>query len=185
MMHCSAGVGRTGTIIMIDIIPRKLFSCKEVDIVEVIKTLRNQRASCTQLEGRYVFVILSVLGYIKIKCPKYKERVNKSDSLYIRLRVAPLPNEVVALLEESAEVLKSIRGGHIDDKTLTEFKAKLLAVCEESLQYYRGSWWYRKSKEEIAELVERIWCFGPGRAKVNILINGTPNHHRKPWDSSE
>ncbi|CAJ0592822.1 unnamed protein product [Cylicocyclus nassatus] len=43
----------------------------------VIITLRNQRASCTQLEGQYAFVILSVLGYIKIKCPKYKERVNK------------------------------------------------------------------------------------------------------------
>ncbi|CAJ0598943.1 unnamed protein product [Cylicocyclus nassatus] len=77
VMHCSAGVGRTGTIIMIDVILRKLFSCKEVDMVEVFKTLRNQRASCIQLEGQYVFVILSVLDYIKIKCPKYKERVNK------------------------------------------------------------------------------------------------------------
>ncbi|CAJ0589271.1 unnamed protein product [Cylicocyclus nassatus] len=75
--HCSAGIDRTGTIIIIDIILRKLFSCKEVDIVEVIKTLRNQCASCAQLEGQYVFVILSVLVYINIKCSKYKERVNK------------------------------------------------------------------------------------------------------------
>ncbi|CAJ0588512.1 unnamed protein product [Cylicocyclus nassatus] len=79
----------------------------------------------------------------------------RSDSLYIRLRVPTLLDEVVALLE-SAEILKSLRGGHVDDTTLTEFNAKLLAVCEESLQYYRGSWWYRKSKEEIAELVERV-----------------------------
>ncbi|CAJ0605076.1 unnamed protein product [Cylicocyclus nassatus] len=98
-----------------------------------------------------------------------------SDSLYIRLRVATLLDEVVALLEESAEILKSLRGGHVDDTTLTEFNAKLLAVCEESLQYYRGFWWYRKSKEKIAELVERIWSFGPGRAKANILINGISN----------
>ncbi|KAL6728044.1 hypothetical protein Aduo_009856 [Ancylostoma duodenale] len=77
VMHCSAGIGRTGTIILIDIILRKLFSCQEVNLVELFKTLRNQRASCIQLEGQYVFIILSVLDYIKIKCPKYKEKVNK------------------------------------------------------------------------------------------------------------
>ncbi|CAJ0591098.1 unnamed protein product [Cylicocyclus nassatus] len=79
----------------------------------------------------------------------------RSDSIHIRLRVASLPDEVVSLLEESAEILKSIRGGHVDDTTLTEFKAKLLAVGEESLLSYRGCRWYRKSEEEIAELVER------------------------------
>ncbi|CAJ0595799.1 unnamed protein product [Cylicocyclus nassatus] len=108
----------------------------------------------------------------------------RSDSLYIRLRVAPLPDEVVALLEESAEILKSIRGGHVDDSTSAEFKTKLLAVCEDHLPSCRGSWWYRKSKEEIAEFVERIWSFGPSRAKANILINGIPSYQRRPiWDS--
>ncbi|KAK6046261.1 Protein-tyrosine phosphatase [Cooperia oncophora] len=81
VMHCSAGIGRTGTIILIDVILRRLFSRKDVDVSTPtggpFKKLRNQRASCIQLEGQYVFVILSVLDYIKIKCPKYKERVNK------------------------------------------------------------------------------------------------------------
>ncbi|EYB99057.1 hypothetical protein Y032_0125g1265 [Ancylostoma ceylanicum] len=46
-------------------------------MVEMFKTLRNQRASCIQVEGQFVFIILSVLDYIKIKLPKYKEKVNK------------------------------------------------------------------------------------------------------------
>ncbi|EPB78571.1 Protein-tyrosine phosphatase [Ancylostoma ceylanicum] len=77
VMHCSAGIGRTGTIILIDVILRRLFNAKEIDMVEMFKTLRNQRASCIQVEGQFVFIILSVLDYIKIKLPKYKEKVNK------------------------------------------------------------------------------------------------------------
>ncbi|KAK6022654.1 Protein-tyrosine phosphatase [Ostertagia ostertagi] len=66
VMHCSAGIGRTGTIILIDVILRRLFSRKEIDLVDLFKKLRNQRASCIQLEGQYVFVILSILDYIKV-----------------------------------------------------------------------------------------------------------------------
>ncbi|WKY00222.1 hypothetical protein Q1695_014794 [Nippostrongylus brasiliensis] len=64
VMHCSAGVGRTGTIILID-------------LVDMFKQLRNQRAACIQQDGQYVFVVLSVLDYLKIRCPKYKEKVGK------------------------------------------------------------------------------------------------------------
>ncbi|EPB65897.1 Protein-tyrosine phosphatase, partial [Ancylostoma ceylanicum] len=38
---------------------------RQVSLVDLFKTLRNQRASCIQLEGQYVFIILSVLDYIK------------------------------------------------------------------------------------------------------------------------
>ncbi|VDM71975.1 unnamed protein product [Strongylus vulgaris] len=46
----------------------------------------------------------------------------KSDSLYIRLRVAPLPDEVVSLLEQSADTLQVIRRGHVDEATLASFR---------------------------------------------------------------
>ncbi|KJH50128.1 Protein-tyrosine phosphatase [Dictyocaulus viviparus] len=77
VMHCSAGIGRTGTIILIDIILRRLFACKEIDLPQLFRILRNQRASCIQFEGQYVFIVASVLDYIKMKCPRHKDRVNK------------------------------------------------------------------------------------------------------------
>ncbi|VDO08360.1 unnamed protein product [Haemonchus placei] len=77
VMHCSAGIGRTGAVILIDVILRKLFSAKDIDMIGLFKHLRNQRASCIQVEGQYIFIIVSVLDYIKIKLPKYKDKVNK------------------------------------------------------------------------------------------------------------
>ncbi|KIH59588.1 hypothetical protein ANCDUO_10171 [Ancylostoma duodenale] len=86
-MHCSAGIGRTGTIILIDIILRKLFSCQEVNLVELFKTLRNQRASCIQLEGQYVFIILSVLDYIKVTHSPQQQLNQPSPNHISRLNV--------------------------------------------------------------------------------------------------
>ncbi|KIH58653.1 elongation factor G [Ancylostoma duodenale] len=66
----------------------------------------------------------------------------------------------------------------------SQTRAKLLVICEELLPSCRGSWWYRKSKEEIVEIVEKIWSFGPDRAKANILFNLVPNYQRKSiWES--
>ncbi|CAJ0597154.1 unnamed protein product [Cylicocyclus nassatus] len=107
-----------------------------------------------------------------------------SDSLYIRLRVATLLDEVVALLEESAEILKSLRGGHVDDTTLTEFNAKLLAVCEESLQYYRGSWWYKRAKKRSLNLLRGFGLLVQAEPKLTFSSMEYLTY-RPIWDSSE
>ncbi|KAK6725551.1 hypothetical protein RB195_004083 [Necator americanus] len=108
----------------------------------------------------------------------------RGDSLYIRLRVAPLPDEIVSLMEKSSEILQAIKRGNVDDDSLVAFRSKLLAVCEQHLPSFRGSWWYRKSKAEITEIIENIWSFGPDRAKANILFNGIPDYQRKSiWET--
>ncbi|PIO59247.1 Protein-tyrosine phosphatase, partial [Teladorsagia circumcincta] len=66
VMHCSAGVGRTGCIIMIDVILRKLFAGKPVDTVDIFKKLRDQRASSVPVDILYVFVFVSVIDYIRV-----------------------------------------------------------------------------------------------------------------------
>ncbi|PIO66906.1 Protein-tyrosine phosphatase [Teladorsagia circumcincta] len=78
VMHCSAGVGRTGCIIMIDVILRKLFAGKPVDTVDIFKKLRDQRASSVPVDILYVFVFVSVIDYIRAKLPgKYKEKTQR------------------------------------------------------------------------------------------------------------
>ncbi|XGW21996.1 hypothetical protein V3C99_004729 [Haemonchus contortus] len=108
----------------------------------------------------------------------------RGESLHLRLRAVPLPDEIVKLLEESAEVLHLIRRGNIEEGLLADFRNKLLSVCEDHLPSCRGSWWYKKNKAEIAEMIENIWSFGPDRAKANILFNAIPDYRRKSiWET--
>ncbi|EYC35225.1 hypothetical protein Y032_1107g3616 [Ancylostoma ceylanicum] len=68
VMHCSAGIGRTGCIIMIDVILRRLFAGKPVDMVEIFKKLRDQRAQSIPVDVLYIFVVVSVIDYIRVYC---------------------------------------------------------------------------------------------------------------------
>ncbi|WKX93228.1 hypothetical protein Q1695_010908 [Nippostrongylus brasiliensis] len=78
VMHCSAGVGRTGCIIMIDVILRRLFAGKPVDAVDIFKKLRDQRAHAVPVDILYIFVYVSVIDYIRAKLPeKYRAKTQK------------------------------------------------------------------------------------------------------------
>ncbi|CAJ0608258.1 unnamed protein product [Cylicocyclus nassatus] len=75
VVHCSAGIGRTGSIILIDVILHKLFSGEKIELPRLFKQLRDQRASSINTESLYVFVVYSVLDYLRAKFPtKYKEK---------------------------------------------------------------------------------------------------------------
>ncbi|EFN65023.1 Tyrosine-protein phosphatase non-receptor type 11 [Camponotus floridanus] len=67
LVHCSAGIGRTGTFIVIDMIldqiKRHGLDC-EIDIQRTIQRVRSQRSGMVQTEAQYKFVYLAVLHYI-------------------------------------------------------------------------------------------------------------------------
>ncbi|XP_029166645.1 tyrosine-protein phosphatase corkscrew isoform X2 [Nylanderia fulva] len=68
LVHCSAGIGRTGTFIVIDMIldqiKRHGLDC-EIDIQRTIQRIRSQRSGMVQTEAQYKFVYLAVLHYIE------------------------------------------------------------------------------------------------------------------------
>ncbi|XP_012254485.1 tyrosine-protein phosphatase corkscrew isoform X2 [Athalia rosae] len=68
LVHCSAGIGRTGTFIVIDMIldqiKRHGLEC-EIDIQRTIQKVRSQRSGMVQTEAQYKFVYLAVLHYIE------------------------------------------------------------------------------------------------------------------------
>ncbi|CAJ0558876.1 unnamed protein product, partial [Mesorhabditis spiculigera] len=64
VVHCSAGVGRTGTYIAIEMAIQKLLKGREVSIVEIFKDLRNCRPSCVQNTAQYLYIYSSVLEFI-------------------------------------------------------------------------------------------------------------------------
>jgi len=67
VVHCSAGIGRTGTFIVIDMIIDQIqtrgLDC-EIDIQRTIQMVRSQRSGMVQTEAQYKFVYLAVQHHI-------------------------------------------------------------------------------------------------------------------------
>ena len=68
IVHCSAGIGRTGTFIVIDMIIdqiKRLGFESEVDIQRTVQMVRSQRSGMVQTEAQYRFVYLAIQHYIE------------------------------------------------------------------------------------------------------------------------
>ncbi|TKR86882.1 hypothetical protein L596_011386 [Steinernema carpocapsae] len=123
IIHCSAGIGRTGTFVMIELIYKSLLQAKVPEMVALLKELRQQRAQAVQTEDQYVYVHYAILKLLTINnvisiaearmfCKeyvKYIELLNDSGGKQLPLTATSLPepnaylvslNEPLTLEEE-------------------------------------------------------------------------------------
>jgi protein-tyrosine phosphatase len=67
VVHCSAGIGRTGTFIVIDMVIQRInmfgLDC-EFDIQKTIYHIRLQRSGMVQTEAQYQFIYMAINQYI-------------------------------------------------------------------------------------------------------------------------
>ncbi|KAF1757301.1 hypothetical protein GCK72_013756 [Caenorhabditis remanei] len=72
IVHCSAGIGRTGTIVAIEYILEKILENKSVPpMPELFKGLRDQRAYSIQTDLQYLYIHRVMLSYF---LDKYRDR---------------------------------------------------------------------------------------------------------------
>ncbi|XP_050428050.1 tyrosine-protein phosphatase non-receptor type 9-like isoform X2 [Adelges cooleyi] len=63
IVHCSAGIGRTGTFCTLDICINRLEETNTVDIKGTVERIRSQRAYSIQTSEQYVFCHLALIEY--------------------------------------------------------------------------------------------------------------------------
>lgn len=78
-VHCSAGVGRTGTFIVLDLLLDKIkmsgFNC-EIDVHDTVKLVRSQRYGMVQNKRQYKFIYLALQTYVDNNNIKIMKRVH-------------------------------------------------------------------------------------------------------------
>ncbi|XP_059060414.1 tyrosine-protein phosphatase non-receptor type 9-like [Achroia grisella] len=63
VVHCSAGIGRTGTFLTLDVCALRLAHEGAVDVRGTVERVRAQRAHSIQMPDQYVFCHLAILEY--------------------------------------------------------------------------------------------------------------------------
>uniref|UniRef100_A0A8C2CXS7 Receptor-type tyrosine-protein phosphatase alpha n=1 Tax=Cyprinus carpio TaxID=7962 RepID=A0A8C2CXS7_CYPCA len=104
VVHCSAGVGRTGTFIVIDAMLDMMGAERKVDVFGFVTRIRAQRCQMVQTDMQYVFIFQALLehylyGDTELEVTSLESHLNK---LY-----APLPGAGCGGMEAEFKLLLS------------------------------------------------------------------------------
>ncbi|KAH0623652.1 hypothetical protein JD844_006649 [Phrynosoma platyrhinos] len=106
VVHCSAGVGRTGTFIVIDAMIDMMHAEQKVDVFDFVARIRNQRPQMVQTDMQYSFIYQALLEYYL-----YGDTELDVSSLEKHLQPShnTTPNLVKIGLEEEFKKLTNVR----------------------------------------------------------------------------
>uniref|UniRef100_A0A1I8FN82 protein-tyrosine-phosphatase n=1 Tax=Macrostomum lignano TaxID=282301 RepID=A0A1I8FN82_9PLAT len=86
VLHCSAGVGRTGTFIALDLLAPRLQDCQErqeVSVYETVLQLRRCRVDMVQTKHQYAFIYKFLLNFVQKK-HESAHSMSSNDPVYVR-----------------------------------------------------------------------------------------------------
>ncbi|KAL4235732.1 hypothetical protein ACF0H5_004124 [Mactra antiquata] len=67
LVHCSAGIGRTGTFVVLDYLLRQAKEESYIDIFKTVKAMRNERTNFVQTDIQYEFVHNAIYEALNVK----------------------------------------------------------------------------------------------------------------------
>ncbi|CAJ0584874.1 unnamed protein product, partial [Mesorhabditis spiculigera] len=71
VVHCSAGIGRTGSIVMLQAIVEKISAGEKFEVEDLLKECRESRASLVQTPAQYYYIHEVLLNYYYARLGKY------------------------------------------------------------------------------------------------------------------
>ncbi|KAI6227546.1 Tyrosine-protein phosphatase 69D [Aphelenchoides fujianensis] len=69
VIHCSAGIGRTGTVMAAEMGIQALIANRPLDMIALVRTLRQKRMHCIQTDLQFVFLYKVLLSFIETREP--------------------------------------------------------------------------------------------------------------------
>ncbi|KAK0423345.1 hypothetical protein QR680_008093 [Steinernema hermaphroditum] len=96
VVHCSAGIGRTGSVVAVELCAQRLLSGKSADILSLVKHLRSKRMHSIQTDQQYLFVYKCLLALIRehVSDPETHQAIDTYNSSYdaiVKGGAAPTP----------------------------------------------------------------------------------------------
>jgi len=82
LVHCSAGVGRTGSFIAIDRLLQHIREKPTIDVFSVVLEMRNYRSYMIQVEAQYVLIHKCILAAIKRGLHRSTQSMMEDEPLY-------------------------------------------------------------------------------------------------------
>nr|XP_022311806.1 receptor-type tyrosine-protein phosphatase epsilon-like isoform X2 [Crassostrea virginica] len=86
LVHCSAGIGRTGTYIAIDALSEALKKRKKINIAEYVKKMRENRMNMVQTYEQYKTIFLTLHEMVKapVKVQNTSDFLSKLDNQHVK-----------------------------------------------------------------------------------------------------
>ncbi|XP_036067450.1 receptor-type tyrosine-protein phosphatase C isoform X2 [Oryzias melastigma] len=131
VVHCSAGVGRTGTYIGIDAMMEGLEAEGRVDIYGYVVRLRRQRCLMVQVEAQYILIHQALLEHNQFG--ETEISLSELHSTVSTLKQGP-PESESTLMEEEFERLPSFKTWRTCNTGVTE-ENKAKNRCESVIPY--------------------------------------------------